>query len=223
MEKINGFTEGEIFSLVAEVKDALARGAKLSDVFESFAEKNHRARGSVRNFYYYLVALSAKNERICKKYGLEQITVKRAVSFNESEADELLRTVFKGRAEGKSVRSIIAKMSMGDEKKMLRLQNKYRNLMNKERDFVSRVLKSMGETAPASFSPYEKRKNEDSFAIKRLSIEINSLVERISEGVKKENLALKGKLAMLENENTALKVKLEKWRGYSVKNGNDNS
>ena len=52
--------------------------------------------------------------------------------FTEEETDEMLRLIFRERAKGCSVRRAIMNAAGGDEKKMLRMQNKYRNLLKKQ-------------------------------------------------------------------------------------------
>ena len=58
MNKINGYTEEEARSLVEYVCTQKKAGSTLSGIFESYAKKTGRAKGSVRNYYYALLRTS---------------------------------------------------------------------------------------------------------------------------------------------------------------------
>ena len=70
MNKINGYTEEEAKTMVHYISEGKDRGQTLSGMFESYAKKTGRAKGSVRNYYYALLR-SSGDERV---KGLLKIT-----------------------------------------------------------------------------------------------------------------------------------------------------
>ena len=61
------------------------------------------------------------------------------VPFTEEETDEMLKKVLTEKSKGMSVRRAIRNLCGGDEKLMLRMQNKYRNLLKKQPERVRRA------------------------------------------------------------------------------------
>ena len=76
----------------------------------------------------------------------------------------------------------------GDERLMLRIQNKYRNLLKKQPERVAKFAREAG-------IPEEK-----SFLQRKLEREIDMLYARLSEELRKENAALKAELEKLRRE-----------------------
>ena len=58
MEKINGYTAEEAGNLVKYVCEGKQKGKTLTRIFEEYARKTGRAKGSVRNYYYALLKKS---------------------------------------------------------------------------------------------------------------------------------------------------------------------
>ena len=108
--------------------------------------------------------------------------------FTEEETEALLEKVLEGRRKGYSVRKSIMEASGGDEKAMLRMQNKYRNLLKKQPERVEKAARAAG--VPASM-----------FLQKRLEREIDALYERIAAELKSENERLRAELGELRKKN----------------------
>jgi uncharacterized sporulation protein YeaH/YhbH (DUF444 family) len=120
------------------------------------------------------------------------------------------------KAKGMSVRKAIFRLSGGDDKLMLRLQNKYRNTLKKNPDKIAKISKELfGDSgvAPGNGSVSAKEpprkilqgKEARRALQKRLEKEINDLYDRLARGLKEENLRL-------IEENTALRSELERLR-----------
>ena len=92
------------------------------------------------------------------------------------------------KSKGLSVRRAIMNVSGGDEKLMLRIQNKYRNLAKKQPERIMKVAESAG-------IPEEK-----SFLQRKLEREIDALYSRLAIDLRKENAQLKEELEKLRSD-----------------------
>lgn len=201
---MKGFTHEEIKRLVYLADKNKKEGKSLSSVFSKFAAESGRAKGSVRNFYYGLLSAAEKGDERCLNY-LKDANLKseKFDKFTRKNEEEMLENIFTAVGQGKSVRRAIIELSDGEEKTILRYQNKYRNLILKNRTLVEKVVEKVRRKGINLVSPYQKSVN-DVMLINRLKNEINLLVGRISEDLRKENCALKKRLVMFENENATL-------------------
>ena len=181
VSKINGYTEEEAEGLIEYIYSGRNAGKTLSYLFETYGKAHNRAKGSVRNYYYAFLRRTedARVRRILQGKGLKAGEIR---PFTEEEADEMLKKVLLERSKGVSVRKAIRDLSEGDEKLMLRMQNKYRNLVKKQPERVRRVAEEAGV-------PVEK-----TFLQRRLEREIDALYERIAADLKEENARLRAEL-----------------------------
>ena len=187
MNKINGYTEEEAIGLIEYIYTGRNAGKTLSYLFETYGARHSRAKGSVRNYYYAFLKKQddARVQAILAGKGLSAGTIK---PFTEEETDELLEKVIEGRKRGLSVRKSIMEASGGDEKLMLRMQNKYRNLLKKQPE---RVEKAAKEAGMSEINPFLQR---------RLEREIDALYARIAEDLKRENERLRAEIEKLKGE-----------------------
>lgn len=199
MEKINGFTVQEAEELMGYVAEGRKRGEPLCRLFERYGARCGRAGGSVRNYYYQF--LKCKDERAREIVGRRQLRAGRIRAFSEAERDEMLRKILSERAKGCSVRRAIANVCEGDEKQMLRYQNKYRNLLKKQPELIERAAKSLGVAGEAAFAG-----GRGDALKKRLEKEINELYDRLALTLREENARLKKTLEKLEKENEVLRL-----------------
>ncbi len=189
MNKINGYTEEEAIGLIEYIYTGRNAGKTLSYLFETYGREHSRAKGSVRNYYYAFLKKQddSRVKRILEGKNLSAGEIK---PFTEEETEELLGKVLEGRRKGYSVRKSIIEASGGDEKLMLRMQNKYRNLLKKQPERVEKAAEKAGVSA-------------NPFLQKRLEREIDALYARIAEDLKKENERLRAELERLrEGEGT---------------------
>lgn len=186
MNKINGYTEEEATGLIEYIYSGRNAGKTLSYLFETYGRAHSRAKGSVRNYYYALLKKQddARVKRMLEGKGLSAGVVK---PFTEEETDEMLKKVLTEKSKGISVRRAIRNLSDGDEKLMLRMQNKYRNLLKKQPERVRAA-------AAAAGVPEEK-----SFLRRKLEREIDALYERIASELKEENARLRAELEKLRS------------------------
>ena len=144
MNKINGYTEEEAKNLVDFIKDGKQKGKTLTYLFETYGLQNGRAKGSVRNYYYALMKNEKRDERIVKLLDGSELSVEKIREFTEEETDEVLRSILEEKSKGLSVRRAIFNLSGGDDKMMLRLQNKYRNTLKKEPERIAEIAMGLG-------------------------------------------------------------------------------
>ena len=196
MNKINGYTEEEAKTLVHYICEGREKGQTLSGMFESYAKKTGRAKGSVRNYYYALLR-SSGDERVkglLKNTGLK---AEKIVQFYEKETDERLKAIITQKSKGVSVRRAVLNLAKGDDKLMLRYQNKYRNVLTKQ---PARLEKLMRECGIESGADEARKKLED---------EINGLYDRLASSLKEENKKLTSLIKKLTDENALLRLQVK--------------
>ena len=200
MEKINGYARSEAEELVGYIAEGRRAGKTLTALFAGYGRAHGRAGGSVRNYYYRLLKTDSPAAR-----GILEGTRLRAEAvrpFTEAEQEEMLRLILTERGKGVSVRRAIANVCGGDEKKMLRYQNKYRNMLKKQPEEVRAAAQKLGMGAVAA-APRPRRLLE-----KRLEGEINALYDRLAYSLRQENERLHGQIRQLRQENERLRALL---------------
>ena len=184
MNKINGYTEEEAKSLVEYIKEGKSKGKTLTWLFETYGLERGRAKGSVRNYYYALMKNEKQDERIVKLLDGSHLSVEKIREFTEEETDEVLRSILAEKSKGLSVRRAIFNLASGDDKLMLRLQNKYRNMLKKDPTRIAAIAAEMGLNEEAENVRKGGRANAEGrnsrlpdrdFLRRRLENEINAL------------------------------------------------
>ena len=214
MNKINGYTEEEAKNLVEFIKEGKQKGKTLTYLFETYGVQHGRAKGSVRNYYYTLMKNENSDERIVRLLDGSCLAVEKIKEFTEEETDEVLRSILAEKSKGVSVRRAIFNLSNGDDKLMLRLQNKYRNTLKKDPARIANLATEMGLDEDVKRFLQEKCErsadenrgkglpNRDVLK-RRLENEINALYDRLTQALKEEN-------ERLRMENCLLKAELDK-------------
>ena len=98
-------------------------------------------------------------------------------------------------------------MADGDAKKALRYQNKFRNALKTKPQMITEITKEIESEGGCVNYSFEKKKSQiaiSSQQFDKLKFEIDGLVQKISNKIKKENEYLKQRIAVLENENHKL-------------------
>lgn len=210
MNKINGYTEEEAKNLVEYIKEGKRKGKTLTYLFETYGMKHGRAKGSVRNYYYALMKNEKGDERIVRLLDGSELAVEKIREFTDEEADAAIRSILLEKSKGMSVRRAIFNLSGGDDKLMLRLQNKYRNTLKKQPEKIAEIASDLGlgeeatralQGKPAANKA--KATPDKEFLRRRLENEINALYDRLAQALKVEN-------ERLRSENAALKAALGK-------------
>ena len=209
MNKINGYTEEEAKTLVEYIKDGKRKGKTLTYLFATYGLEHGRAKGSVRNYYYALMKNEKKDERIVRLLDGSELSVEKIKEFSPEETDAVLRSILKEKSKGLSVRRAIFNLSGGDDKLMLRLQNKYRNTLKKQPEKLAEVARELGlfdEAERVLCGKNEKQALPDrDFLRRRLENEINALYDRLAQGLKEENERLRQENERLKEEISSVK------------------
>lgn len=199
---MKSFKESELKKLIDYVKENENVG--LSTIFKEYALATGKAQGSVRNYYYKTLKECKTNDKLREKLGVsKEMFPSFILEFNASEAEELLRIVLSGIANGKSVRAVISKMANGNEKLALRYQNKYRNLLKNDRELVLKVASKIIDKNGNTVNPYKTEAENSEY--KKLESEIDNLLKRIFKKLKEENESLLEKNEILKRENEKLR------------------
>lgn len=196
MNKINGYTEEEAKALVQFMCDGKRRGMTLSGLFEEYAQKTGRAKGSVRNYYYALLRLNG-DVRVKELLNGTGLKAEKILQFSDDETDKILKAILMQKSKGVSVRKAVFNLSGGDDKLMLRYQNKYRNVLTKQPERIEKLMKECG------------LENGSDEARKKLEEEINGLYDRLAGGLKEENKRLTLIIKKLTDENSLLKLQIK--------------
>lgn len=212
MNKINGYTEEEAKNLVEYIKDGKRKGKTLTYLFETYGINNGRAKGSVRNYYYALMKNEKGDERIARLLDGSELSVEKIREFTEEETDEAIKSILAEKSKGLSVRKAIFNLAAGNDKLMLRLQNKYRNTLKKEPGRIATIAKEMGLTEDSFLTARRQKKDvqqprmpQKDFLQRRLEKEINALYDRLAQALKAENERLREENARLKAENQKVK------------------
>lgn len=144
-----GWSSEEETLLVREVQAIREAGLPLKSAFERVANKTGRRPNSIRNYYYARV-----NEGAIM--GGEGVHNPAFVPFTDEEIRALVRHVLREQARGKSVRACTLEMGGGDNRAMLRFQNKYRSVIRQNPALVRDVMREMEAVGEPVFDPYSQ-------------------------------------------------------------------
>ena len=129
----SGWSDEETRALMDAAHRARAAGRPLREVFDAAAFRTGRKPNSIRNYYY---ACSRMEEGARRE---------RFTPFGDDEAENLAEAILTARAAGQSVRACVMRLSGGDQRLMLRLQNKYRAMLKSRPDVIARVMARLRE------------------------------------------------------------------------------
>jgi hypothetical protein len=195
MGKINGYTKDEAESFVKYICEGKGQGKTLSRLFDDYAKSSGRAKGSVRNYYYTLLK-STGNGEVRELLDGTNLKAEDVRPFTEDETDRILKEILVQRSKGVSVRRAVLSLADGNDKLMLRYQNKYRNVVNKQPERIARLMKECGIDGG----------EEGQRAIEE---KINSLYDSLSQSLKRENKRLTETVRKLADENYLLKLQVK--------------
>lgn len=145
------FTLKQRKTLLKSVVKAKENNVRLGKVFESFAKKNNKAVGSVRNYYYKTI----------KNGNSMGLNAKSHKPFTSQEEVLLVRQILTERLKTNGIRSAIKNIADNDRYLMIRYQNKYRNLLKKNKQLIMREVVLQKQNTGKCFNPYiDRAKNK---------------------------------------------------------------
>ena len=179
----NNWSIEQTKNLFAYVKTASEKGKGLVWAFSKMSDETGRSVNSVRNYYYSQLKMFELVPTLATDLGITLINTQRDEFelFSEAEIRSLVETILTAKAGGKSVRAAISEMSDGDEKKALRLQNKYRSMITHHRDKVTQIMNELGGKGVEYYNPYSKsivKEGENVSNYQKLTEYISSLDEK---------------------------------------------
>jgi hypothetical protein len=208
MNKIYGYDDEMMISFINFMKGK--QGGNLSALFKEFAKMNDRASGTIRNLYYAISKRAESDEDFRNKYldgvGFSTGKIER---FDPDGEREILKKIMAERLACRSTRSAVMRLANGDGKTALRYQNKYRSALKKNRAQIEEIAEELSKERGGIEYPLKKVSSVTEYNINKVKGEINALVERIAFSKRQENENLKREIALLKEENEALKLKLE--------------
>lgn len=144
-----GWTQQEEALLWQQAAYSREKGLPLKCVFEQVAQQTGRKANSIRNYYYAQVRM--KRAAGCED-SLPEVNA--FVPFTQPEVRSMLATVLQAQAQGKSVRACTLEMGQGNDKAMLRYQNKYRSVVRNDPALVAEVVAELQAQGVPCVDPY---------------------------------------------------------------------
>ncbi|MCH5279419.1 MAG: hypothetical protein J1E60_06475 [Christensenellaceae bacterium] len=148
---LSGWTNAEEKLLSDAAEQSKLDGTPLRTVFAAVAKATGRQPNSVRNHYYLKMKTEAAGGRVHSGA---------FVPFTDEEVEMLMRTVLTAIAKGESVRSCTLRMGNGDNRAMLRYQNKYRSILKKNPELVEQIMKKLESEGIYTTDPYAKQREK---------------------------------------------------------------
>ena len=130
MKKIKCWNEEEIKKLFDIVEECKKKNRPTSHAFKEYASLSSRKPDSVRNYYYWQLALLEKNKILAKSLNIDLSKHKiiKGKKFSTAESEKLIKDINALISQGYSVRKACLKLANNDVSEMIRLQNKYRSM-----------------------------------------------------------------------------------------------
>lgn len=230
MEIKNGvWSEEEVKTLFKFVEVKKSEGVALINIFKLFAEKVGRMQNSVRNYYYKEVERLSQDKKRCEalSINISEHKVLNIEPFSLEDEKKLKMQVEELIGKGYSVRKACLVLADGDATKMIRIQNKYRSLIEKNKNEVTNVIKMplkrnilndedvnalfLGLIKLVKKQQYEKAKiiyeNDLESANAKLKTAIEGIVQKENEIDK-----LQKQIKILQNQAKTLKQKFEEYK-----------
>lgn len=140
---------------VSKSKDA---DQPVNRAFEIIAEKSGLKFNTVRNYYYRYIhekdnSKAAGTGEDNKKHSGDVA----GSTFTQQEVKDLMKAMLIGQAKGKSVRGCANELANNDKRLMLRYQNKYRNVLAGNPEYVENLMKEMSKEGLVYFDPIRKQ------------------------------------------------------------------
>lgn len=135
----------EVKKLFQTVEKYKNENKSLLDAFKEFAKKSNRKPNSVRNYYYLEIRELSQNIERQKKLGIDLSNHKVNFSdkFSEEETKSLIKEILRQKCMGVSVRKSCLNLADGDLSKMVRFQNKFRNISATNRKLYEQCLSEL--------------------------------------------------------------------------------
>lgn len=131
--------DDEIKQLYTLVETNNQKNKSMLDSFKEFGKLTNRKTLSVRNFYYAFTKILKIDTSLQKKLNIDisKHYIQTFEHFDDVTQSETIAKIQNLKDQGYSTRSACLKLSNGDIKTMLRLQNKFRNVDTKSKTHIN--------------------------------------------------------------------------------------
>ena len=203
MEKIYGYKREDGISLCELIKSKPSYSP--SRLFDEYSAVSGKSKGTVRNMYYALAKVSKADKKFCDEYlDGKSLEIGKIESFADGDDLDLVKKVLNLKNQGFSVRKAVRVLANGDDKLALRYMNKYRSTIKSKPSVLDLAIEELGIEREGNSKPVEVKELVSEVQLRRLKNQINSLVFRISDKVRRENEYLKQRVSALEMQNLRL-------------------
>jgi len=119
------------------------KGKNLSRSMEEVSKKMKLKKESVKNYYYKAIKFLNENPFIANNLGID-LNINKATfkKFSKIEKEKLVKTISDNLKNGISIRQSCLMLANNNAKEMLRLQNKYRNIIKLNAKKVANLKQS---------------------------------------------------------------------------------
>lgn len=201
-----------------------------NQIFEKLAILWNMNKNSIRNMYYLQLEKMRTDDKLTNKLGIDikQIKKQEFNLFTEQDKENLIKDILKYQEMGKSVRYACLTLARGEIDEMIRLQNKYRSIYNKEPEYLESVAQKYNISYKKSILP----SNVIPFKSKEKSLsdsEINSLflglvrliktnsIKDVNQAIKDQYRLANTKIRIIESELKKTKEELNEERRKTKK------
>ncbi len=213
----------ELFKFIEEKKE---KHQSLLSIFKEFAILHNRKPNSVRNYYYLELGELQQNQGKLKRLNIDLSKHEKLsqVRFEQTEEQEIVKNILMLNSQGKSVRKACLELAQGDLTKMIRYQNKYRNILKNDPEMINKIARSL-QVKGVSIAPRERKTKPDNVFvmpkqntamsdkdIEALFMGLVRLVKRVAaeQAEQKQILLLRQSNLELEKANALVAIKEDK-------------
>ena len=150
MKSYSQWTDEEVIKLFRFIEDGKKQNHNLSGMFSLYAKLTNRKPNSVRNYYYAELNELENNKERRENLGID-ISLHQKVEqkeFTEDETENLVLEILRLTSKGISVRKACMQLADGDIDKMVRLQNKFRAVVVKNKSLYEKCLEKLNMEVP---------------------------------------------------------------------------
>ncbi|MBO5884311.1 MAG: hypothetical protein J6Q51_00780 [Clostridia bacterium] len=147
MKNYSKWKDQEVVELFRFVEKQKAAGECLTNIFINFAKQTKRMPNSVRNYYYAELCNLMQNPTRCQKLQID-ISLHKKIEpkeFTEDETKTVVTKILQMTAKGMSVRKACQTLANGEISLMVRYQNKFRSVVQKDKTMYNSCLQRVGE------------------------------------------------------------------------------
>ena len=234
----------EIVKLFSLIEENNKKNLSTMHSFKQYAKQSGKNPLTIRNFYYSHLKVLKNNTLLCQKLGIDVSKHKIQIfeHFDKIQESELLKKIAEYKENGFSTRNACMKLSDGNAKQMLRIQNKLRNITRKTKQSTTNSLDNlktnkqtpkMEDTKVIQFptNGFNKKSRLTDDEIKSLFMGLVKLVKENADADKKEKAEKfleqteeekRKRIVELEQKQTEIDVLKQQLNELKIKNSSLN-